>query len=70
MTKKLKSRVMVGAIVKEYEDEREKRQFLQREQDRTNRSWVSLALISFPETGYARVTSVSNINRDYMLTCA
>ena len=38
---KVKSRVMVGAIVKEYEDERVKRQFLEREQDGTNRSWCS-----------------------------
>lgn len=33
--------MLVGAIVKEYEDERETGQFLKREQDGANRSWCS-----------------------------
>ncbi|KAK3714477.1 hypothetical protein LTR37_007783 [Vermiconidia calcicola] len=39
--KKIKKRVMVGAIVKEYEDERVTGKFLWREQERANRSWCS-----------------------------
>lgn len=38
---KVKKRVPVGAIVKEYEDERETEQFLGREQSGANRSWCS-----------------------------
>ena len=37
--KKVKKRVMVGAIVKEYEDERANGKFLAREQSGNNRSW-------------------------------
>jgi hypothetical protein len=39
--RKIKKSVMVGAIVKEYEDERATSKFLHREQDHTNRSWCS-----------------------------
>lgn len=38
---KVKKRVPVGAIVKEYEDERESEEFLKREQSGQNRSWCS-----------------------------
>ena len=37
--KKVKKRVKVGAVVKEYEDEREHGDYLGREQKGTNRSW-------------------------------
>ena len=37
--KKVKKRVMVGAIVKEYDDERMSGKFLAREQNGSNRSW-------------------------------
>jgi len=39
--KKLKKKVLVGAIVKEYEDERDRNDFLGREQTGQNRSWCS-----------------------------
>ncbi|KAL1310616.1 hypothetical protein AAFC00_000889 [Neodothiora populina] len=39
--KKVKRRVRVGAVVKEYEDEREHGHYLRREQDGLNRSWCS-----------------------------
>ncbi|KAK5164926.1 uncharacterized protein LTR77_009591 [Saxophila tyrrhenica] len=39
--RKIKKSILVGAIVKEYEDERATSKFLQREQDRLNRSWCS-----------------------------
>ncbi len=39
--KKVKKNILVGAIVKEYEDERITSKFLHREQDRLNRSWCS-----------------------------
>ena len=39
--KKVKKQVSVGAIVKEYEDERDSQKFLEREQTGTNRSWCS-----------------------------
>ena len=39
--KKLKKKVWVGAVVKEYEDERLSGKFLQRENDGANRSWCS-----------------------------
>lgn len=39
--KKVKKRVKVGAVVKEYEDEREHGGYLGREQDGQNRSWCS-----------------------------
>lgn len=39
--KKVKKRVRVGAVVKEYEDEREHGKFMRREQDGLNRSWCS-----------------------------
>lgn len=39
--KKLKKRVLVGAIVKEYEDERVQGTFLAREQTGANRSWCN-----------------------------
>lgn len=39
--KKITKEVMVGAIVKEYDDERISGKFLQREQDAANRSWCS-----------------------------
>ncbi|CAK4032552.1 Hypothetical predicted protein [Lecanosticta acicola] len=38
---KVKKRMPVGAIVKEYEDEREQEKFLSREQGGANRSWCS-----------------------------
>jgi len=39
--KKMRKRVLVGAIVKEYEDERKGDEFLGREQKGQNRSWCS-----------------------------
>lgn len=39
--KKVKKRVRVGAVVKEYEDEREHGHFLSREQKGINRSWCN-----------------------------
>lgn len=39
--KKVKKRVRVGAVVKEYEDEREHGGYLSREQEGNNRSWCS-----------------------------
>lgn len=39
--KKLKQEVLVGAIVKEYDDERVTGKFLRREQEGANRSWCS-----------------------------
>lgn len=39
--RKIKKQVRVGAIVKEYEDERKTGKFLQREQEGTNRGWCS-----------------------------
>lgn len=39
--KKVKKRVRVGAVVKEYEDERENGKYLRREQDGQNRAWCS-----------------------------
>ena len=39
--RKLKQEVLVGAIVKEYDDERATGHFLHREQDGRNRSWCS-----------------------------
>lgn len=39
--KKIKKRVMVGAVVKEYEDERASSRLLSREQGGSNRSWCS-----------------------------
>ena len=39
--KKVKRRVRVGAVVKEYEDEREHDSYLSREQEGQNRSWCS-----------------------------
>merc|ERR1712072_1584843 len=39
--RKVKKRVYVGAIVKEYEDERLNGKFLSREQNGANRSWCS-----------------------------
>jgi hypothetical protein len=39
--KKIKKRVLVGAVVKEYEDERLSKEFCAREQKGLNRSWCS-----------------------------
>lgn len=39
--KKIKKEVLVGAIVKEYEDEKKEGKFLRREQNGLNRSWCS-----------------------------
>ncbi|OQN95784.1 hypothetical protein B0A48_17974 [Cryoendolithus antarcticus] len=39
--KKVKKRIMVGDVVKEYEDERGSNTYLQREQNGANRSWCS-----------------------------
>lgn len=39
--RKIKKEVSVGAIVKEYEDERVTSKFLLREQEHVNRSWCS-----------------------------
>lgn len=39
--RKVKERVLVGAIVKEYDDKRTKDNFLAREQSGANRSWCS-----------------------------
>lgn len=39
--KKVKRRMQVGAVVKEYEDEREQGKYLAREQDGVDRSWCS-----------------------------
>ncbi|KAK6437313.1 hypothetical protein LTR95_006489 [Oleoguttula sp. CCFEE 5521] len=39
--RKVKKRVMVGDVVKEYEDERSSNTYLQREQNGANRSWCS-----------------------------
>jgi len=41
VVKKARKKVLVGAIVKEYEDERTTEQFLERERRGTNRSWCS-----------------------------
>lgn len=41
MKKKVKKRVRVGLVVKEYEDEREEGNYLGREQSGQNRSWCS-----------------------------
>ena len=41
MKKKVRKKVLVGAAVKEYEDERESKRFLGREQKGQNRSWCS-----------------------------
>ena len=39
--KKIQKTVLVGAVVKEYEDERETGSYLKREHDGANRSWCS-----------------------------
>ena len=46
--KKLKKRVLVGAIVKEYEEERTDGKFLRKEQEGTNRSWCSWCVRVIP----------------------
>ena len=48
MKKKVKKRVRVGAVVKEYEDEREDGHYLGREQKGTNRSWCSWCCMVIP----------------------
>ena len=46
--KKIKHKLMVGAAVKVYEDERVTHKFLQKEQEGSNRSWCSWCLRVVP----------------------